>query len=172
MPTASVTLMPSNAILPDGSSGNAAPGLTRRQGTETNPKKHFFTLDFDPSTDEFAWWTFRMPADYISGGAIKIQFMANATSGTVRWQVKVGAITPGDADTPLEHASAGPDVVDTAVDTVEARRLKESSIGSLTLDSVAAGDLVFIMIGRNASHANDSCTVDAEFLLAVFEYTA
>ncbi len=97
--------------------------------------------------------------------------MANATANDVKWQAQVGAITPADADTPLEHASAAAATVTTTVNATEARRLNLSSI-TLTMDSAAAGDLMFVYLFRNSADAADTMTVDAEVIMAWIEYTA
>lgn len=173
MATGTILLMPGSAVMPDGSTGNVPAALTRRQGTETNPKKHFLTLDYDGagSVPEHAWWEFRMPTDYASGGTLKILWFTNSTaSANVVWQARVGAITPADADTPLEHAQAAAATVTTATNTTEANRLIESSI-TLTMDSAAAGDLIFLTILRDPANASDTHTVDAALVAAAFEYT-
>jgi hypothetical protein len=77
MATGSVILPIGAATLPDGTAGNAAPALLRVQGTEANPKKHFLAASFDPTTDEHVWWSFRMPANYASGGALKLLWYTN-----------------------------------------------------------------------------------------------
>jgi hypothetical protein len=171
MATSSILLMPGSAVLPDGSASNASPGLTRRQGSESSPKKHYLTLDFDASTDEHAWWTFRMPTDYASGGTVKIQWMANATANSCVWNARIGAVTPSDADTPVEHAEAAASTTTTATNATEARRLNETSIALGNLDSLAAGDLVFLLIHRDADNGSDTLTVDAELIAASLEYT-
>lgn len=172
MATGTVILTPGAAILPDGSTSNVGAGMSRRQGTQTGVKGHFLTLDFDGagSTVESAHWQFRMPTDYSSGGTLKLQWMANGTSNAVKWQAQVGAVTPADADTPLEHAYAAAATVTTNVNTTEARRLTESSI-TLTMDSAAAGDLLQLVVFRDPSDAADTSTADAELIVAAFEYT-
>lgn len=164
-------LLPTNAAdLPDGSTTNLAAGMSRVQGTQTGAKWHHVTLDFDGAgAVEGAWWTFRLPADYASGGTLKLGWMANATANAVKWQAQVGAITPADADTPIEHALAAAATVTTNVDTNEAYRLTESAI-TLTMDSAAAGDLIELFVFRDSSDAADTCTVDARLLVASFEY--
>jgi hypothetical protein len=170
--TGSIPLAPGAAIMPDGSTSNAAPGLTRRQGSETAPKKHFFTLDFDASTQEQVFFNFRWPGDYSSSPVLKIQWQANTTTASnVVWACKLGAVTPADADTPLEHVLATAQTVTTAVNTTEARRLIESSIAITNLDSVAAGDFVTLHVYRDAANGSDTCTVDAEILACTLEYT-
>jgi hypothetical protein len=173
--TGTIPLLPGAAVLPDGSTGNAAPAMTRVQGTESNPKKHYLALAYDAATDEHAWWTFRMPADYSSAGTVKIQWQANATTATaVRWGVKIGAVTPADADTPNEHATATATTAGSSTNTTEANRLIEVSLDcSANLDSVAAGDLVFLVIYRDAdgTSGTDDLAVDASLIAAAFEYT-
>ncbi len=171
MATGIIDLLPGAASPPDGSASNLACGVSRRQGTEASPKKHFLTLDFDGSGNvEQAWWVFRLPDDYASGGTLKILWMANATANAVKWQAKVGSVTPADADTPLEHAQAAAATVTTNVNTVEAFRLTESSI-TLTMDSSAAGDLTFLAVVRDSADAADTATVDASLIVATFSYT-
>ncbi len=175
MATGTIELSPLSAILPDGSSGNAAPALTRRQGSEANPKKHFFTLDFDPTTDEHAWWTFRLPVNWASGLTAKVQAMANAASTNVaRVGFRIGAVTPGDADTPVEHAQDTAVTGSLAGDGTEARRLLEGSYDlSAELDGMVAGDRIFFLFYRDAdaTSGTDSMTVDLEVLGISLEYT-
>jgi len=173
MPTSSVLLLPGGATLPDGSTGNLAPALIRVQGSEANPKKHLLALAFDGAGGkELAWWTFRMPADYLSGGAVKIQWRLNGTANAVKWQATIGAVTPNDADTPAEHASAAASATTTNVNTTEAGRLTETSITLANLDGIAAGDLVFLCIFRDSADGADTATQDAELLAATLEYTS
>lgn len=175
MATATLNLPISSAQVPDNSSGNACPQISRIQGTEANPKKHFLIAAFDPSTDEHLWWLFRMPANYSSSPIVKLLWMANsASSNTVAWGSRLGAITPADADTPVEHASAAATVVSTAANGTEARRLVETSITLGNLDSVAAGDLVFLLVYRDADDtagAGDTLAVDAELVAVALEFT-
>ena len=174
MATGTILLSPGSAMLPDGSTGNLAPALLRFQGTEANPKKHFIVLSYDGAGGkELAFWTFRMPADYSSGGAVKIQWMANVTSGSVVWSAQLGAITAGDVDTPVEHAAAAASSTTTATNATEARRLNETSITLGNLDSVTAGDLVFLTIYRDSADASDTMSAnDAELIGASLEYTS
>lgn len=173
MATGTVILDVASATPPDGSTGNAGPSLGRVIGTESNPKKFYLTAAFDPGTDEHLWWNFRMPADYASGGTIKILWYSNDTgaSETCVWGARLGAVTPADADTPIEHAEAAATTTSTDVNTTEANRLIETSITLANLDSVAAGDLVFIVIYRDADNGSDDLTSDALLVTASFEYT-
>ena len=172
MATGSVLLAANAAVLGDGSTDNVPCGMSRRVGSLSGIDNFFLTLDFDGagSTVESAWWSFRMPADYASGGALKILWMANGTSNAVKFAAQVSAITADDADTPLEHALSTAATVTTNVNTTEARRVTASSI-TLNMDSAAAGDLIQLVLKRDPSDGSDTSTADAEVLACAFEYT-
>jgi hypothetical protein len=161
------------ATPPDGSSGNAAPALSVMQGTESNPKKHFLVASFDASTDEHLWWTFRMPANYASAPVAKLLWMTNDTTASEScvWGCQLGAVTPADTDTPVEHAQAAAQSTTTDINTTEARRLTETSIAISNADSVAAGDLCFLVVYRDANAAGDDLTSDAELITVSLDYT-
>lgn len=172
MATGTIQCPVSAAIPPDGSASNAAPGLSRIQGTETSPKKHFLVAQFDAATDEHLWWTFRMPSDYASAPVAKLLWMTNtASANNVIWVGRLGAVTPADADTPVEHAEATANSTTTAGNATEARRLIETSITLTNADSLAAGDLVFLLIHRDADNGSDTLAADAELINVVIEYT-
>lgn len=170
MATSTINLPVTAGTLPDGSSGNAAPQFTRRLGTESNPKKVYLTADFDASTDEHLWWTFQVPQNYASGGTLRLHWQANATSGNVVWGARVGAVTPADADTLTEHATAAATTATTAVNATEARRLVQTTIAP-SVNSAAAGDTVVVVVYRDADNASDTCSVDAELVSVSFDYT-
>lgn len=164
-------LLPINAAQPpDGSASNAGPALAVAKGSAAAPATFSLVAYFDASTDEHLWWTFTMRNDYASGGTLRLLWAANATSGNVVWGARIGAITAGDADTYLEHAQAAATTATTSVNTTEARRVIETTISPAT-DSMAANDLVRILVYRDADNGSDTCSVDAELLSVVLEYT-
>jgi len=154
----------------DGTTDNAAPGFVTVAGSQAQ-KIQVPVLQFDGagSVIEYACYTTRVPVDYASGGTFKILWMANSTSGTVKWQAQVGAVTPADADTILQHAWGAVATSTPSVNATEARRLIETSI-TLTMDSAAAGDVISFLISRDP--INDTCTADAELISVAFQYTA
>lgn len=156
----------------DGSSGNAGPALLAIAGTEANPKKQLRVAAFDATTDEHLWFQFRMPADFKEAPVVRLQWMANATSNACAWGARLAAVTPADADTPVEHAAAAASVKSEAVNATEARRLIETTLEP-NADSVAAGDLCELLIYRDAdgTAATDSLTVDAELLSIALTFT-
>ena len=76
----------------------------------------------------------------------------------------------GDADTPIEHADASAQSTTTATNATEARRLNLTSISITNLDGVAAGDLVVLVVYRDAANGSDTLAVDAEFIGATLEF--
>lgn len=173
MATGTIPLPMAAATPPDGSASNAAPQPQRVKGSETAPAKHYLAYAFDAATDEHLWFAFRMPADYASGPVLKLLWQTNDTGATEScvWGCRLGAVTPADADTPNEHASATAQTTTTDINTTEANRLIETSITISNADSVAAGDLVFLLIYRDADNASDDLSSDALLIAASLEYT-
>lgn len=172
MATGSILLPIIGAILPDGSTNNAAAQFERVKSSAAAPSLHFVQLLFDPSADEHAYWTFRMPANYASGPVLKLQWKANATTGDVVWVGRLAAITPADTDTPNEKALASANSATTSVNATEARRLVETSITLTNADSVAAGDWVTLLVHRDADNGSDTLNSnDAELVSVTLEFT-
>lgn len=175
MATATVILPVDGAAFADGSSNNAYPAIGYVTSSDaTNPKLRLAVADFDDTTDEQMAWAFRLPADYASGGTVKLQFwMASATSGNVVWSASLQAVTPGDStdmeslDTDGEGGgwSTGTEAVPGT-----AGYLDEASI-SPGMDSAAAGDLVALHIRRDADNASDTATGDARLCAVALQYT-
>lgn len=173
MATGNVLLPIGAAVLPDGSASNAAPGVARVQSSASSPKIHFLQLLFDSATDEMCYWSFRMPDDYASGPVLKIQYkMASATSGSVRFEGRIAAITPGDATDADAKALA---TTNSAGDTVAgtAGHVKEASITLTNADSLAAGDWTTVFLSRDAdgTTGTDDATGDCEVIGVTLQYT-
>lgn len=170
MATGSISLPVKAATPPDNSTNNAAPALTIYKGTNTAPARFGVRADFDASTREHLWWTFQVPDNYASGGTFRLLWAANATTGNVVWGASVGAITATDVDTYIEHAQATATTATTGVNATEARRVIETTIAP-SMDSAAPDDYLSVLIYRDAANASDTCSVDAELLSVIFEYT-
>jgi hypothetical protein len=170
MATGSLILTPGSATLPDGSASNAAPAIQRVKSSATAPGIYALQLCFDASTEEWACWQFRMPADYDSAPVAKVQYkMASATSGGVAWDVRVSATSDGDSQDvdAQDFASAN---VGTATVPGTAGYLDEVSVTLTNADSLAAGDFVVVRVARAVADAADTATGDAELLSCSVEY--
>ena len=167
-------LLPAASWQPgDGSTDNIPPARGMHKGSQSGADVHipFWGFDGAGAVHESIYCTFVMPAEYASGGTLKVQGMINSTTGNVaRMQAQVSAITPADTDTPLEHALSTAATVDLTANGTEARRLLSGDI-TLNMDSAAAGDLVTIRLFRDPANASDTHTSDFEFTGAAFAFT-
>lgn len=173
MPTIQLPIR--DAATPSSVGASTGRAYIRRSYSGQNPLAFFEMLVFPyqqagvASMIPRAHWQLRLPDDYASGGTLKILWAALATAGNVHWQARVAAITPGDADTPWQHAFAAAATVTTAVNATEQRRLTESQI-TLTMDGAAAGDLILLQLYRDPVDAADTATVDCDVLSVALVY--
>ncbi len=171
MATGSVLLSPGSATLYDGTTSNATPGMVRVKGTATAPAPYYLGLAFDASTREQVAWSFRMPIDYASTPAAKIQFYAAATSGAVVFECRLAAITPGDSQIVADKVFASANTSSAATVPGTAGYLAEVSLPLSNADSLAAGDWMVLYLARDAAHASDTATGDVTVIGVSLEYT-
>jgi hypothetical protein len=171
MTTGTIILTPGAAILPDGSTNNAAPAMQRTKSSGTAPGAYFLQLAYDATGEEWACWQFRMPADYASAPVAVVQWKAaSATSGGVVWDVRVAAVTTGDA-TDVDAKVFGSANTATGTAPSVAGYLLDTSVTLTNADSVAAGDFVVVRVARAAADASDTATGDAELVSVAITYT-
>jgi hypothetical protein len=172
MATGSILLTPQSAILPDGSTDNAAPALQRAKSSAAAPTPYLYQLVFDATTDEMCMWSFRMPADYASAPVLKVQYkMASATTAEVIIEAHVAAVSDGDAQ---DVDANGFGTVNTSAATTvpgTAGHLDEISLSLTNNDSLAAGDFTIVRLARDANNAGDDAAGDMEVVAVTLEYT-
>lgn len=122
-------------------------------------------LAYDASTEEAAYWSFKLPTGYTGDITVKIVWnAASATSGDVKWGASLAAYTP-DTDTGSWEAkafAAETTVTDTQLGTTAARLMTCSIvITGASLDSAAVGDICILKIARKAADGADTMTGDA-----------
>jgi hypothetical protein len=176
MATSSLILPIGGAALPDGSSGNAAPQVERIQGTETNPKKHFLALRFDAATEEMAYFSGQLPHEAAAAPTFTLRLIwasvSAITSTNVVWGARISAVTPTDADTPIEHAQAAQQTVTSANNTTEAGRAIAASITftNAQADGITADDWFVVQISRVAANGSDTLAEDARLIGAALTF--
>ncbi len=177
MAVGTILLFPGHVTLPDGTTGNifAQAQIAKSTGTPpTNGPNLFLTeLLFDGTTDEHCFFGFALPSDYVSGGTLKLHWKRASGTGAadVVWKGAVAAVTPGGAEVPNTKVFSTVATTTTAAGTT-VQALQATSI-TLTMDSAAAADSVWIMLGRDADNAADTLNaVDAQVTAVFFEYTA
>ena len=167
-----VNLTPGSAILPDGTASNLAPQLARAKSSAAAPSPYFFQLHFDAAQTEQAMWQFVVPSNFVSAPVLNIQYkMASATTGNVRLDARVGAVSPGDATDLDAKAFAAANLVTDAVPGT-AGHMKQISLTLTNADSIAAGDMAMVYLARLGADAADTAAGDLELVSVVFSYSA
>lgn len=139
------------------------PQITVRAGGST-PAERVLVYAFDAATIEYL--DFKVAIRGYAGGGFTVDYYwsaASATSGVCRWS---GAFRRVADDAEDIDASQTYDYNDT--DCTAATVSGEVAYDTVTFtdgadaDSVANGDICIFRVRRNASHANDTMTGDAE----------
>lgn len=124
-------------------------------------------LDFDDSTDEYAYFPGVLPRNYASGGvtATVIWLATSATSGNVVWAVAWERHQDDATDLDADSFAA-----DQTVTVACASASGEPSYDGIAftdgaqMDSLAAGESFRLRIYRDADNASDTLVGDAELL--------
>lgn len=130
-------------------------------------------LAYDASTDEAAFWKLRAMA-YGSGNlTLNLAWYADtASTGNVVWEAQIAAITPNTdtQDVETDGLATLNYVQDTHLGTT-GQRLHECTITISNLDSLAAGDVVWLRIARDANGTNATDDMAGDAILALSELT-
>jgi len=133
----------------------------------------YYTLDFDQSTDEKAYWTFMVP-DSFTASTITVTVFWTAASGTATHLVDWEVSTSGTADDGVLDASLGTatTINDALIATGDVHVTSAGSITSAN-NGWAAGEFVVFKLNRDADDAtNDTLAADAKVLQVKLEWTA
>lgn len=166
MATATLQFPPENAVFP---AATFAQYLTI-YGTNFP----YGVLAFDAGLDEAAHWVCEATS-YLSGNpSFSIKWYADtASTGDVVWEVTIAAITPNTDSGDIETKALA--TIQKATDShlgTTGQRLHEITISITNLDSLAAGDVVFIRVRRlGSTDAADTMTGDALLVIATLTYT-
>lgn len=152
--------------------GSAAfPQLVKTNGTNFPVSG----LAYDATTDEAAAWKFRA-LRYGSGNVtVAVDWYADtATTGNVVWEVQLAAIT-ADTDTTdveLKAFATLNFVQDTHLGTT-GQRLHRATVTVSNLDALAADDVVWVRIARdaNGTSATDDMAGDAILTVVTLSYS-
>ena len=109
-------------------------------------------LDFDDTTQEYAQWTFRLPATYGGGGlTVEVYFSAtSATSGNVYFDAAVERIGEEQLDVDSDSFASAQTSSATATSTTSGY-VKKATVAftdGAQMDSLAAGELGRLKISR------------------------
>lgn len=140
---------------------SAFPALVKNNGTNFP----VFGLAFDASSAENAYWKFE-PTGYASGNLTceVIWYADTSTTSThgVTWQAAIAAITPSSDTQNVEtKAFATATTGTTDLGSTDAQKLIRTTVTISNLDSIAAGDEVWLRLTRLVSDGSDDLTGDA-----------
>lgn len=130
-------------------------------------------LRYDASADEAAFWKIDS-FNYGSGNITcdLLWYAENATTGVVRWEAAIAAITPNtDTQDVTTDALATVQTFDDTHLGTTGKRVHSAQITISNLDSVAADDIVFVRIRRIGSNAADTMANDAWLIQARLTYS-
>lgn len=171
MATGTIFLSPGSAILPDGTASNAAPAIQLVKSSASAPGPYFRQLAFDATTREQVTFQAVVPANFASAFVAVVHYkMASATTGGVAWEVRLAAISDGDA-ADVDAKAFGSANTGTASVPGTAGHPDEVSISLTNADSAAAGDLLFVYLARAVADGADTATGDAEVTMLELRYT-
>lgn len=131
--------------------------------TTTN-RRMIVSLDFDPTTEEFAQFAVNMPKSWNEGTMTAVFWWSHAATATnfgVVWKLKAAA--SGDDD-PLDSAwGTAVTVTDTGGTTNDIYRTAET--GNMTAaGSPAENDVVYFEVSRDAANGSDNLAIDARLI--------
>lgn len=158
--------VPAGAMTPRGTNG-AAPG----SGETATNKVMRRTLDFDPSTAEYAQFQVRMPKSW-NLGTVTAEFQwshpTTTTNFAVVWGIQGVALSDTDA---LEVAFGTAQTVTDTGATADVQYISGATNAITIAGTPAAGDVVVFQVYRDAASGSDSLAVDARLHGVTIFYT-
>lgn len=124
-------------------------------------------LGFDATADESCDWTFIAPQGLTGTITVVITYRAaSATTGAIRWEALLEAITDGDSVDTDSASSFDSTNSNGATVPGTAGHIDQISITMTNADSIAAGDYCRLRINRdaNGTTGTDDATGDAQVL--------
>lgn len=144
--------------------GTLFAALTKRAGGST-PAEGVLVWAFDAATIEYLDFKCYLLPNYAGGGlTFTLPWSAtSATSNATRWGIAVRRVADDAEDIDAAHTYDYNDVDDTAASASgELSYPTVAFTDGADMDSWAAGEIAIVRVRRNASHANDNMTGDAE----------
>ncbi|MCJ7830959.1 MAG: hypothetical protein MUP86_00325 [Dehalococcoidia bacterium] len=151
------------------SAGAAVPKTTAgcaaaAQSEMATNKQNLKTLDFDPTTEEHADFTFALPSDY-NGGTMTAKLLwmhpATTTNFGVVWGIAGRCYADGDA---LDAAPGTEVKVDDTGGTTSDVYISPATAAITWAGTPAAGQLINLTVARKPGEAGDTMAVDAKLI--------
>lgn len=136
---------------------------------EAGAKGNFPVIKLDPDTDEFVYFAFMVPSDFVSFSNVGVVWVSDDALGTdgLVWRTVYDANWAAHNEAyniNSENTSRLPGVGDQEIVYVTAT--------NLSLSGLAIGDYVGIKLTRDANHAFDTYERDIDIIGLLFSYVA
>ena len=163
LPNRTLVLTAQGAIAP---TGNAMPILSK---SGSNVK--FYTLDFDQTHDDEAYWNFVIPDSLAGTPDLKVKVYWTASAGSVGDGVSWNVSVKGLQDAEVLDAVTG--IATEITDAVTAANdLMVTSEGTLSAAAWSPGDFCVVKLQRLPGNAGDTLAQDAKLLMVKLEWPA
>lgn len=119
----------------------------------------------DGSTQQL-FTAFSLPSDWTGDLDLRVFWRSSATSGNVVWQVQTACTADGETVDPAWNTAQT--ITDATQGT--ANRFNTAALSTLTTTGCSAGEMLWLRIIRDPSHASDTLGAVAAFLGAELTY--
>lgn len=125
-------------------------------------------LDFDPTTNEHAVFTFTLPSTYSGNGIrVAIFWTSEATTGNVKWDIAFKRQAVFDNTATKQYAAVQSDVDNMGSTARDVRVSSTTFTDGAQIDNLDVGDLFKIRVTRDAADVLDTINANDVELLAV-----
>ncbi|MBF0244064.1 MAG: hypothetical protein HQL31_02165 [Planctomycetes bacterium] len=158
-PKRSIILTAAGAIPPGNSNGC-------EQALEDGSFHSYYTLSFDDSTDEYAYWHWIQPDSY-DGGNINatLYWYAGAGAGDAVWTLDTKGIADGEA------IDAALGTVQSVTETTGAANIMNVTAFTAFSPGWVAGDYIIFKLARDADAVADDMVGDGKVIKIKIEYS-
>ena len=142
-------------------------------GAQIDASDGNWRLLFDETVDECATWQIRLPDYWAAHSQLNLVFsMASGAANEVQWEAGIMCITPTTDNADVGSASFANGAESAAITVAATAGRPYNAPITLTDDSCAAGDIMFIVVSTDGNDAtNDDATGDRELVGLEYEFT-
>lgn len=124
-----------------------------------------YGIALDPDADEYATYSFALPMDFVSFSNLYVYYAADITANNVVLDIVANYGAAAEAQNVHSDSDAA-----NVIAIGDTNRQRFTTAGLLA--SIAAGDIGFITVTRDANHGSDDNTSDLVINGVLIEYTA
>ena len=164
-----IFLSPEMACVPGVGDGYTKPAYSHLIMGGAGQNIPYWQIEFDPDTEEAAWWGFALPANFLREQPIKARVHWIAETA-ITGDVVLGASVLGREEGEVWDAALGTEVevTDTTQDVAGEMTTTEITL-TPAQHGLAPGDVVTLQLARKAANAADTLTEDADVVMVDLE---